>query len=50
MASAARGLVGQFLEVGQGFHGTPIGAQVFLVAEVDDAREGSWRCRFVILA
>jgi hypothetical protein len=37
MAGAARGPVGQFVEIGQGFHGTLVRAQVFLVATVDDA-------------
>jgi hypothetical protein len=41
MAGGALGLVGQFIEVGRGLHGIPAGSQVFLVTEVDDAREGS---------
>jgi hypothetical protein len=50
MAGGARGLVGWFVQVSWGFHGVPVGSRVFLVTEVNDAREGSWRQCFVVLA
>jgi hypothetical protein len=43
MANEAQGREGQFIEVGRGFHGVPVGSRVFRGTEVDDTQECSWR-------